>query len=100
MSKSLQWELDWIDAHPECYEGPLHRELVKRNITARYLANQLIKGEVAYTLNPEKRYKYLGISHGAGVRGNERLFVYWDHSKGQLFHREREDFNQRMRQCR
>lgn len=96
MSKSMQWELDWIDANPERYEGPWHRELVKRNIKARYLANQLVKGEVVYSPQPDKRYKYLGLSLGAGTRREERLFIYWNPVNGQLYHREREDFKMRM----
>lgn len=100
MSNALQWELDWVDTNPDRYEGPLHRECVKRNIKARYAANQLFKGEVVYALRPETRYKYLGQSMGAGWRRDERLFVYWDAEKGQLFHREREDFKEQMVHCK
>lgn len=93
--KSLEWELQWIDGHPEYYEGPMHRAAVKRFITSRYENNQLIKGNVEYTGNG-KVYKYLGQSIGAGWRNGERLFAYFDPESGQLFHRERDDFKNRM----
>lgn len=100
MNNGLAWELEWIDQHPECYEGPLHREAVKRNITARYLMNRLIQGEVFYKPVPETRYQYLGLSLGAGSRREERLFVYWNAETNQLHHRDRDDYKMRMERCK
>lgn len=96
MSKSLEWELQWIDDHPEFYEGPMHREAVKRFITTRYNDSKLIKGVVRY-VETNKTYQYLGQSIGAGWRRDERLFVYRDDKSGQIFHREPKDFKERMR---
>lgn len=93
---ALEWELNWIDNNPDRYEGPLHREAVKRFITERYEQKGLIKGDVVY-LKKGMVYKYLGQSLGAGWRRDERLFVYWDADKNQLFHRERDDFNEAMK---
>lgn len=41
MCKSLEWELDWIDANPQYYDSPEHISAVKANITKRYLANEV-----------------------------------------------------------
>lgn len=89
-------ELEWVDRNPQYYEGPLHRECVKRNIVQRYLQNQIVKGTVLYVKNPEKPYQYLGQSIGAGWSNGERLWIYRDPKTGQLFHRVRDDFKNRM----
>lgn len=93
---SYEWECKWIDDHPEYYEGHYHQEAVKRLIAIRYENSRLIKGNVTYT-DKGTVYKYLGQSIGAGWRNGERLFVYVDQTNGQLFHRERDDFNNRMK---
>jgi len=36
VSDLCQWEIDWVNAHPEKYEGVLHRTSVIRLITNRY----------------------------------------------------------------
>lgn len=94
--KSLVWELQWISNNPEWYEGPWHRLAVARNIVTRYYKNRLVKQDVIYKPRPEKRYKFLGISHGAGWCQGERKPVYWDPESGQLFHREPDDYKERM----
>lgn len=100
MSRALQWELDWVDANPDRYEGPWHRELVKRSITARYLRNALVKRDVAYTGDPETIYKYLGTSKGAGTSKGEILEVYWCFANNQLYHRTPGDFRDRIQDAK
>lgn len=96
MSKALEWELQWIDDNAHRYEGPYHIAAVKRFITERYLKNTIVKGTVRYIGNG-KPYQNLGMSIGAGWRHDERLFVYRDADTGAIFHREREDFEERMK---
>ncbi len=40
MNNQLQWEIDWINSHPEGYDGPMHQKAVIGNITKRYNANE------------------------------------------------------------
>jgi len=43
MNDLLQWEIDWINAHPELYEGPWHRKAVIGNITKMYQLREVKK---------------------------------------------------------
>lgn len=36
MNELCQWEINWINSHPERYEGPLHQKAVIRLITNKY----------------------------------------------------------------
>uniref|UniRef100_A0AB39CCB5 Uncharacterized protein n=1 Tax=Pseudomonas phage RVTF4 TaxID=3236931 RepID=A0AB39CCB5_9VIRU len=93
---SLHWELEWVREHTERYEGHWHQLAVCRNIVTRYFKNKLVKQDVFYKPRPEKIYKFLGVSHGAGWCQGERKYVYWDPIHGQLFHREPADYRDRM----
>jgi len=43
MNELLQWEIDWINAHPERYEGTMHRKAVIGNITKMYQLREVKK---------------------------------------------------------
>lgn len=41
MNKQLEWEIKWINNHPELYEGEYHQKAVINNITNRYRKNEV-----------------------------------------------------------
>jgi len=43
MNDLLQWEIDWINAHPEHYEGPMHMKAVIGNVTKMYHIREVRK---------------------------------------------------------
>lgn len=94
--KTLTWEIQWVLDHPKGYEGPWHQLAVCRCIVTRFFQNKLVKQDVIYIPRPEKTYKFLGVSHGAGWCQGERKTVYWCPQSGQLFHREPDDYKGRM----
>lgn len=95
----LTAELKWVLAS-ECYEGPYHKAAVARFIIARYLQNKLIQQNVCYTGDPDKRYRYLGKSIGAGTSKGEVLEVYWDPDTNTLFHRTPGDYRDRIQDAK